>query len=201
VSDALEDEELAAALAGVTEAMAAMVDRHSLLRARVRGWMLVPWRLLFRDGALRRRIARVARAMHEVMTSMRDPALGLSLDRDLHASHAAKENLTWFVYDPEVPVEVAKRLLAGVRARVTMDLIHAANRRRCWSDDDLVRALRDWMDSTEYSLGVLASYPGMSVPSLSRSQLFDLKGELERHAQRRSRLVAEAHRAADELKK
>ena len=197
VQDALEDEQLSAELARVTEATWALAEKHPSLGSSSGIWLLAPWRLLARDRELRRRFFRASRVMKESLASVR----GSVLDHALLTSTAGRESGTWFVYDPNVPVEVAKRLLASFRSRLILDLYQAARRRRCWSNDDLRRALMDWADSFEYAMGLVASCPDVTIPSLPRSALFDLKGEMEKHAQRRRRLSEEALRADGELKK
>lgn len=197
VQDALEDEQLSAELARVTEATWALAEKYPRLGAGSGIWLLAPWRLLARDRELRHRFVRASRVMKEILASVR----GSDLDRALLVPAAARESITWFVYDPNVPVEVAKRLLASVRARLILDLYQVARRQRSWSNDDLRRALMDWADAFEYAMGLVASRPGAAISSLPRSALFDLDTEMEKHSQRRRRLSEEALRADGELKK
>jgi hypothetical protein len=198
VAAALEDDALAASLTKTTKTIGVLAERHPfLLKIPTPLWMLFP-RQTLRDRALKKRVARSMQTLREVADSARRLEAAGKLDSSFRASDS-HEGIAWFVYDPKVPVEIARRLLAGLRARVTMDLVQYARRQGRWNLDDMKRALQDWADATDSAMGLLASIPGFVVPSLPTDQRLDIAAEIERHKQHRLRLAEAADRAATEM--
>lgn len=191
VSEALEDEAFLISMDRAVQAGELLASAWPVLRS-VPLWMFFPKRRLLLNKEFRDRTQRTLRALNEAMTGLQR----LLTKQQVAAFHRTKALA--FMEDPDVPTEVAKRLLAGIRGRITLDLCLTQKARR-WSLTDTKRALLDWMDATEYSLRFLASVPGISVPSLPRERLFDLEAVVQKHQARRARLAGEAMRAFGEL--
>lgn len=198
VTAALQDDAVSDALRKLTEATLTLDKQHPQLSKTTPVWLIVPLRVLL-DRQVRTDVAFSIRLVKEAMESIRH--IGPFMFGPSGESPTAGRSLTAFVYDQSVPVEVAKRLLAGIRSRVTMDLLQTARRHRSWKTASIKAALTDWSEALQSALGLIAGYPGVVIPSLPRDRVFDLRGEVERHERRRQRLVGDADRAASELKK
>jgi hypothetical protein len=202
VKAALQDEQLGRALVAVTEAALRLDREHTALaRLTVPVWLIMPFRA-YLDRSLRARVSRTVDVLKETMTSMRQFHARTDPTKPLTASpHLQSGDVTAFLHDPEVPTEVAKRLLAGLRSQVTLDMVQAARRHRSWKMSSVKHALLDWSEDLLSALGLMANQPGVVIRSLPREYAFDLRAENENHQRRRQRLAAEALQAASDLKK
>lgn len=201
VNAALQDERLGKALLALIDATLEVARNNPrLARMTTPVWMIVPWRA-YLDRDVRSEVGQTVSVLKEALGLMPRLAESTTLGEPFTRPRFVAGGLTTFVSDPEVPTSVAKRLLAGIRSRVTMDMIQTARRRRMWTTPDIKAALHDWSHDLLSAIGLLASYPGAHVPSLPRDYAFDFTGEIEKHKHRRERLRADARQAANELKK
>lgn len=107
-----------------------------------------------------------------------------------------RESPSWWAYDPGMPVEIARRLLAARRIGFALTLIRIA--RNTWTADSLRRAALDWADDTADYAGLLASLPGVTMPSVPADRRLDLALLFEHHQllrAERARHLEAGHRA------
>jgi hypothetical protein len=175
-------------------------DHPWLARLTVPVWMIVPLRVMV-DHGVRSRVAQTIGVLKEAMASRRQFSESADLTRPFVEAAAEAQGLTAFLHDPAVPTAVAKRLLAGVRSRITMDMVQVARRHHAWKTSDTKRGLLDWSNDLLSFIGFIASQPGVSIPSLPCEHAFDSGTALEHHRRRRQRLAADARQAAADLKK
>lgn len=201
VNAALQDERLGKALFALIDATLEVTRNNPrLARIATPVWMIVPWRA-YLDRNVRSEVGQTVGVLKEALNLLPRLAEQATVADPFNRPRFATGGLTGFIDDPTVPTAVAKRLLAGVRSRVTMDVLQAARRRRAWAITDIKVALHDWSEDLLSAIGLLASYPGAAVPSLPREYAFDLRAEVEKHRERRQRLAVDARLAANELKK
>lgn len=201
VNAALRDERLGRALFALAEATSRVDQDHpKLARLTVPVWMIVPLRAMV-DHGVRSRVAQTIGVLKEAMGGVRQFSERVDLTRSLVEAAAGAQGLTAFIHDPDIPTAVAKRLLAGVRSRVTMDMVQGARHHHAWKTSDTKRGLLDWSNDLLSFIGLIASQPGVSIPSLPCEYVFDSGAALENHRRRRQRLVADARQAAADLNK
>ncbi len=199
VNAALQDEQLGRALIAVTAATLQLDRKHTTLaRLPVPVWLLMPFRV-YLDRDVRARVSRTVDVLKETMAIVRQLHERTDLMKPL--ADSPDRDLTAFLHDPDVPTEVAKRFLAGLRSRVTLDMVQAARRQRLWDMSSIKHALLDWSEDLLSAIGLIANQPGVVIRSLPREYAFDLRAETENHQRRRQRLAADARQAATDLKK
>lgn len=202
VKAALQDAQLGRALIAVTEATLRLDLKHTTLALLpVPVWLIMPFRV-YLDRNVRARVSSTLAVLKETLASVRRlhgaNAAGLHVT---DAPHLQTRDVTSFLHDPEMPTEVAKRYLAGLRSRVTLDMVQAARHHRSWEMSSTKHALIDWSEDLLSAIGLIANQPGVVIRSLPREYAFDLRAEVENHQRRRQRLAADARQAASDLKK
>ena len=172
---------------------------HPHLFGKARARNLFP-RPALRDAAVRARVSASVAHLVELMAAFRTllSRTGVQqteFERGLETP--VEERATspcWWAYDPGVPPEIARRVLAGRRADFLVALVRIS--RRNWTDDSLRRAALDWADDIADYAGLIASLPDVTMPSVPADRRMDLAEVLDNHRQLQAQRQAQL-RASD----
>jgi hypothetical protein len=110
-------------------------------------------------------------------------------------------NRLWFASDPAIPAELARRLIAGKKANLVVQMAGTARRSGAWSTQDQRLAAKDWADWTMDHAGLIASILGITLRALPASHRFDHEHVMRMHREARERFAAMAGDASRALDK
>lgn len=152
-------------------------------KPRARG--LFPERVL-RDEAVRTRVMHSVQLLSELevaMHALRSNTTGPSeLERGLETPLAERALIPcWWAYDPGVPIEIARRMVAGRRSIFLLSIVRIS--RRNWTGESLRRAAIDWADDTADYCGLIAALPAVTMPSVPADRRMNLAAVLDNHRQ------------------
>lgn len=187
--DAIADDAEIAVVSGQLDQVALEVLRsHPHVFGRPRARVLFPAAVMS-DPMVRDRVGVgiiQTIEMLAVVTKLAGGTLAFSSDAEAGFETPVEErdSPTWWAYDAGMPVEIARRLLAGRRIGFALTLIRIA--RNTWTADSLRRAALDWADDTADYAGLLASLPGVTMRSVPADRRLDLTMLFEQHQQLRA---------------